>query len=152
MRIVGAFYVFLFVAATFIRLPIRAEGPEGLLDRAAAGDPTANFVVDTWVVLGLELGVIGAALLIGSRVPTKATAVVWMVMGSELVWGIGSDVYKLVRGYPLSVSGPWILIHSVIILTGLLALRSAQSARRTSVEMAANNHPEFPQSGRNAGA
>ena len=127
MRIVGALYLFLFVAATFLRLPIQAEGPKGILDQAAAGDPLARFVVDTWVVLGLELGVIGAALLIGSRVPAKATALVWMVIGGELVWGIGSDIYKLVRGYQWSVPGAWIVIHSVIIVTGLFALRGAQS-------------------------
>ena len=127
MRIVGSFYVFLFVAAAFLHLPIQAEGPDGILEHAANGDPVARFVVDTWVVLGLELGAIGIALLIASRVPMKATALVWMVIGSELLWGIGSDIYKLGRGYPLHVSVPWIFIHSLIIVTGFLALRSLKS-------------------------
>ena len=126
MRIVGALYMFLFVAATFIRLPIRAEGPDGVLYQAAAGDPTAKFVVDTWVTLGLELGVIGAALLIASRVPAKAIALVWTVIAGELVWGIGSDLYKIARGYVVTVPSIWILIHSIIILTGILCLRTVQ--------------------------
>ena len=131
MRIVGALYLFLFVAATFLRLPIRAEGPEGVLDQAAAGEPTARFVVDTWVTLGLELGVIGAALLIASRVPAQAGALVWTVIGSELVWGIGSDLYKIARGYPVTAPGIWFLIHSVIIVTGVLSLRMARPADRS---------------------
>ena len=125
MRIVGTLYLFLFIAAAFLRLPIQAEGPPGILDHAAAGDPTARFVVDTWVVLGLELGVIGAALLIASRFPAKATAVVWFVIGNELFWGIGSDIYKLARGYAATVPVIWILIHSVIIGTGLFVLRQS---------------------------
>ena len=128
MRIVGTFYVFLFVAAAILRLPIRAEGPEGILERATAGDPTANFVVETWVVLGLECAVIGLALLIASRVPARATTFIWFVIGNELIWGIGSDVYKLTRGYPLPVSGVWIVVHTVIIITGILALRTSPSA------------------------
>ena len=128
MRIVGTFYVFLFVAAAFLRLPIQAEGPEGVLALAASGDTLARFVVDTWVVLGLVLGTIGFALLVASRIPMKSTALVWMVIGNELFWGIGSDLYKLARGYPLDVSGPWILIHTLIILSGLLALRKLPSA------------------------
>ena len=128
MRIVGALYVFLFVAATFLRLPIQTEGPEGLLEKAAAGDPMAKFVVDTWVVLGLELGVIGAALVIAARVPAKATILVWTVIGGELIWGIGSDVYKLARGYEPVVPSIWIFIHALIIVTGFLGLRRVTSA------------------------
>jgi hypothetical protein len=127
MRIVGALYLFLFVAAAFLRLPIQAEGPPGVLELASSGEPVARFVVDTWVVLGLELGVIGAALLLASRAPAKSIVLVMTVIAGELVWGIGSDLYKLARGYPFPVSGPWIIVHSVVILTGLLALRKARS-------------------------
>ena len=128
MRIIGALYLFLFVAAVFLRIPIRAEGPEGVLAQAAAGDATARFVVDTWVTLGLELGVIGGALLIASRTPAHARVLVWTVIGSELVWGIGSDLYKLARGYAATVPGIWILIHTVIIVTGIVSLRTLKEA------------------------
>jgi len=56
MRIVGLFYLLIFVAAVFIKAPISTEGPVGVLALAATGDPMARFVVDTWVTLGLELG------------------------------------------------------------------------------------------------
>ena len=47
MRIVGSLYMFLFIAAVFLKLPIRAEAPTGVLEHAASGDLTAKFVVDT---------------------------------------------------------------------------------------------------------
>lgn len=128
MRIVGVLYLFLFVAAAILRLPIQAEGPPGILDSATAGDPTARFVVDTWVVLGLELGVLGAALVISARTPGRAFVLVWTVLGGEMVWGIGSDIYKLFRGYDPTVPVAWMLIHSVIIVTGWFSLRAARIA------------------------
>jgi hypothetical protein len=63
MRIVGGLYLFLCVAAIILRLPIRAEGPKGLLDDARAGDATARYAVDTWFMLGLYFLVVGACLI-----------------------------------------------------------------------------------------
>src|SRR6185436_9949696 len=126
MRIVGFIYVCVFVASAILHLPIQAEGPEGILAGAANGDPVARVVVDSWVVVGLMLGAMGLALLIASRFPAKAIALAWAVVRHELLWGIGSDVYKLSRGYPLHVSGPWILVHATIMIAGFMAIRKAQ--------------------------
>ena len=68
--------------------------PEGTLIRALAGDATAKLLVDTWVTLGLEFGTISLALFIASHWPGGATALVWTVLGLELVRGIGTDVYS----------------------------------------------------------
>ena len=81
--------------------------------------------MDTWVTLGLRFGVFGAALLIASRAPERARALVWTVIGLELVWGIGIDIYKIARGYPVAGRLVWIVIHSAVIATGMLALRRA---------------------------
>ena len=140
MRVVGALYVFLFVASAILRLPIRAEGPEGLLDRASAGDATARFVVVVWVTFGLYLGAVGVALLINSRVPEQARALVGTAMGMEFA-GIAADVYKIARGYELAPPVPWMVIHSVIIVTGLLFLRRVRSAERA--RPAAGQTPQF---------
>jgi hypothetical protein len=72
MRAVGSLYMFLFVAAALLRIPIRAEGPPGVLEAASAGDPVARFVVDTWVTLDLELGAVGVA---ASPTSTRSPAV-----------------------------------------------------------------------------
>ena len=73
MRLVGLFYLLLFIG-TLAGKPIRAEGPAGTIEKAASGDPTARFVVDTWVALGLLLGVIGALLLFYPGCPAKRSS------------------------------------------------------------------------------
>jgi len=68
--------------------------------------------------------------LYASRELGAARALVWTVIAGEAIYGIAIDIYKLAHGYPMMPPVPWIIIHSVIIATGILALRSA--ARRTS--------------------
>jgi hypothetical protein len=123
MRIVGAIYLFLFVAAAFLRLPIRAEGPADTLTRAAAGDPLASFAVDTWVTIGVGFAVLGTALLVASRTALQARALAWTVVGWEF-GGIVIDLYKLSRGYDAAAPATWIVIHALIIGAGVWLLRS----------------------------
>jgi BphX-like protein len=127
MRVVGALYLFLFVVVTFLKLPIRAEGPAGILERAASGDATASFVVDTWVTLGIWYGVLGIALLIASRIPAEAKALVWTIIGWE-VGGIVIDIYKVARGYDLSAPVTWMFVHTIIIVVGVVLIRRARSS------------------------
>jgi len=125
MRVVGAFYLLQFVMMAFVRAPIRALGPEGALALASSGDPLARFLVDTWIAFGLEVGVIGTALLIASRTPGQARALVWTVIGIELVKGPAYDIYMIARGYELTAFVIWIVIHTVIIASGIYSLRKA---------------------------
>jgi len=124
MRLVGVFYL-LMSAGALTRMAIRVEGPEGLLERAAAGEPTARLVVDTWVTFGLALGVIGVSLLFFSRAPEGAGSLVKTVIALELGWGIPIDIYKIVRGYKKSILFGWMAMHVLISLTGLAALARA---------------------------
>ena len=121
MRIVGALYLFLFVAATFLRLPVKAEGPKGMLEEAAAGNAIARYALDTWVILGLYYLVIGASLIVFSITRVEVRSLVHAVLGLEVA-GIAVDVFKLTRGYPRTVMSVWIVIHSTIIATGVAAL------------------------------
>lgn len=123
LRIVGVFYLLQFVVMVFAKAPIVATGPAGTLDLAAAGDPLARFVVDTWVTFGLEVGAIGAGLLLASRTPGQARPLVWTIIAIELLRGIVADVYMISRGLDPSVLGVWFVLHSVVIVTGLLVLR-----------------------------
>jgi hypothetical protein len=98
-----------------------------LLDSAAAGEPVARFLVDTWVGFGLEVGAIGIALLVFSRRAQAAIGLVWAVIAIEVARGIVFDVYMFGRGHDPKVFAPWFVIHGVIIVTGLLALRRSSS-------------------------
>jgi hypothetical protein len=64
-----------------------------------------------------------------SRYPARARALVWTVIAGEATWGIVIDIYKLARGYPLAPPVPWMIIHSVIIATGILALRQSPALK-----------------------
>jgi hypothetical protein len=124
MRVVGALYLFLCIATIILRLPIRAEGPKGLLAQARAGDPTARYAVDTWFMLGLYFLVVGTSLLVFSDAPGEARALVWAVLGLEVA-GIVVDVYKLQRGYDRKAPIAWLVIHSLIIASGLYLIGGA---------------------------
>jgi hypothetical protein len=123
LRIVGTLYILNAAMMAVVRAPIASAGPEGALERAARGEPTARFLVDTWVGFGLEVFAVGIALLAAARSPASARVLVWTVIGIELARGIVYDIYMLIQGYPLTVYAPWILIHSVVIITGLVAIR-----------------------------
>jgi len=127
MRIVGVFYLLLFLSSAIVKLPFRTLF-DSVLAQAAAGDRVAMMLIDTWVMFGLEVGVIGAALLIASRIPGSARVLVWTVLGLELVRGIIDDIYMIARGYEVTVYVVWIIIHTVIIITGVMALRAHRSA------------------------
>jgi hypothetical protein len=129
LRVVGFLYLLMFAVAALLRLPIRAMGPQDALSRAAAGDPTARLLVDTWVTLGLEFLAVGTALLVASRTPDRARALVWTVLGLEVVRGIGTATYMLARGYEPLPHVIWILIHLTVIATGLRSLRQSREVR-----------------------
>ncbi|MGH9226399.1 MAG: BphX family protein [Acidimicrobiales bacterium] len=125
LRIVGVFYLLQSVGMALVKAPIRTFGPEGALSRADAGDPIATFLVDTWFTFGLEVGAIGLALLVASRYLQLAPGVAWTVLAIEVTRGILNDVYMIARGIEVPGYLVWIVIHSVVIATGLQALRAA---------------------------
>jgi BphX-like len=129
MRAAGALYVFQAVIAAVVLLPIQVLGPSGTLAAAAAGDSTSKLLVDTWVLFGLEVGTIGVALLIASRRPERAIWLVWTVIALELFRGIGHDAYMLVQGYPPIGLVVWIVIHTVLIVTGVVFLWEARAGQ-----------------------
>ena len=135
LRVVGALYIVNGVMMAIVRAPISAAGPDGALERAANGEPTARFLVDTWIGFGLEVFAVGIGLLAASRSLASARVLVWTVIGIELARGIVYDIYMLGQGYPLSVYAPWIVIHGVVIATGLVALRRSF----VRIEMAVEN-------------
>ena len=128
MRIVGAFYLVQVIAMIIVKGPIRTLAPENTLDLAAAGDRMAMFLVDTWIAFGIEVGVIGAALMLASRVPERGKVLAWTVVGIEIMKGPPYDIYMLTRGYESMPFIIWLVIHTIIAITGILALRKARSA------------------------
>ena len=139
MRIVGSLYVAL---GLFNTPPVTAARfPAQYPDLGVTVDSMpAQALVDVWFMFGLEVAVIGVALLIASREPSRHLALVWTVMALEVVRGIADDLYLLARGYEVTPYVIWIVVHAAIVVTGLWALRRAQllpraHTRRDSVEV-----------------
>ncbi|HEX8600850.1 MAG TPA: BphX family protein [Chloroflexia bacterium] len=125
MRIVGVFYVILGIG--FIpplnELRIRSLVP------ITAGPETIEYkaLIDWTFVFGLDLLVIGAMLLYGARHPLRNIILVQTVVLLELIRGVLDDIYYISRGYasaPIYVG--FIVVHLVIIVTGVLFWRQAQ--------------------------
>jgi hypothetical protein len=124
MQVVGAFYVVQFVMMAVVRAPIRTFGPEGALAKAGAGDPLAEFLVDTWTTFGFEVAAVGITLLVATRRSELAKGVIWTVLAIEVGRGILLDSYMIARGIHVAGYLVWVAIHSVVIATGLRALRA----------------------------
>lgn len=129
MRIVGSFYLFLFLATAILKLPIQTLAPEGTLEKAAVGDGVARFLVDTWFILGLAIGSIGVSLWLASFIPAQSKILIRTVIGFELIWGIGADIYQICRGHPIEKIIPWIFIHMLIITTGILTIKGTEGTK-----------------------
>ena len=126
MRVVGVFYVLQFVAMAVVRAPIRTFGPDGALEQADAGEPVASFLVDTWLIFGLEVLAVGVCLLIASRRQAWAAGVVWTVLAIEASRGILADSIMIARGIEVAGYLVWVAIHATVIVTGLRAIRAAR--------------------------
>jgi hypothetical protein len=124
LRAVGAFYLLQFFMMAVVRAPIQTQGPAGTLERYAAGDALAGFVVETWVIFALQVGATGLVMLMASRSAAQAVWLAWAAIAIELGRGIVADLWLYSRGTTsAALIGTWLLIHSAIIVTGLLALR-----------------------------
>lgn len=132
MRIVGGFYV----AIGLFNTPpvIAARLPLQYPDLGVAVDSRpVQVLIDVWFMFGLEVAVIGVALLIAARDPARHVALVWTVLALEMVRGIVDDVYLIARGYEAALYLTWIIVHAAIIATGLWSLRRGQLIPRASI-------------------
>ena len=77
-------------------------------------------------LFGIEIGVIGVALLLASRNPLRYLFLVWIVLALELLRGIAHDMYIVARGYaPVGFYVGFAIVHIVIIATGFAFARQA---------------------------
>jgi hypothetical protein len=125
MRVVGVFYVAIGVRA----IPLINEQQVAIvIPGLEVGPQTVAFkALMDWIFLfGVDTLIIGVMLFVGSRRPGRATLLVQTVLVLEAVRGVAFDVYLILRGYaPEPFYLGFIVVHLVIIGTGLLALRRA---------------------------
>jgi hypothetical protein len=123
LRIVGAFYVLL----TVMNLMMLFFYPKMIADTLPASFGGNEYAIkafaDAWLVFVLELGVIGGMLLYASRNPAQSRLLVLLVVYAELFRGIVADAIWITRGYSAASYVPFIILHGIIIATGLIFMR-----------------------------
>lgn len=82
---------------------------------------------DAWMVFVLELGVLGVMALVASRSPVQNLIMAWVIIWAEVFRGILADAIWITRGYSASSYIIFIMIHVIIIVTGVMFVRQAQA-------------------------
>lgn len=82
--------------------------------------------MDAWLVFVFELGVLGAIALVASRAPLQNRIMAWVIIWAELFRGVVADAIWIGRGYDAVSYGVFIVIHLIIIITGVMFVRQAQ--------------------------
>jgi hypothetical protein len=67
-------------------------------------------------------------MLWASRDPRRYIGAVWLLVWLELLHGVLGDVYLIARGYDALTYIAFIVVHLIIIVTGVLFARQAESA------------------------
>lgn len=132
MRVVGTLYVINGVVLGITYL-IPAAGESSVRARVPEAEPSGpmyEFALETWLMFGFEVLVLGAALLWASRDPWSHRVLAGTVIALEAVRGIVDDLVWIARGYPPATYIAWITFHAVVIATGLLAMRAGERDAR----------------------
>ncbi len=128
LRVVGAFYLLL-TAMNLYGLFINTSFFNSTLPYEAT-DTTVKAFADAWLVFVAELGVLGGMMLYASRNPERSSVLVWTIVWAEVFRGIVTDAIWISRGYSTSSYAVFIVIHLIIIATGVYFIRqeSAKAA------------------------
>jgi hypothetical protein len=131
LRIIGSFYLVVFVLAGLLKISIRTIAPAGTLDRAAAGDVLAKLLADSWLTIGIDYAALGIALLLASRKPESSASLILGILVFELIRGIGIASYMIIQGYEPSPQIFFVILHTVVIVTGVVVLRNFRDQEKT---------------------
>jgi len=124
-RIVGGLYLLLAVLnmyGTFVNPAFFAQA----LPFPADQNVVKAFVVG-WSPFAFEVVGIATFMLWASRDPLKYLGAVWLLVWLELLHGIVDDVYLIANGFSAGEYIPFMVIHLIIIVTGVLFAREASA-------------------------
>lgn len=92
-------------------------------------DTAYRYLLDWTGVFGTTLLVLGGMLLVVSRQPVRNRAFAHLVIWGEVVRGVLADVWFISRDYiPNEPYYAFIVVHLVVIVTGIRALRRTPTA------------------------
>lgn len=120
LRVVGSAYLL----AAGVNLYFVSASPKVFTDNLPypADDIVLRAFSDAWLVFALALGALGAMMLYASRHPGGNRLLVMTVILMEVVAGVIADTIWIARGHPPVIYIPFIVVHLVIIGTGITFL------------------------------
>ncbi len=125
-RIVGAFYLLLALMNLYFMFLGDAQMFRSTIP-FPADDYAVRAFVDGWSPFAFEMFGIGTFLLWASRNPLKYLGSVWLVAWLEIWHGVVDDIYLIARGYDVVGYLVFIIVHLIIVLTGVMFARRASA-------------------------
>lgn len=122
--LVGVFYLLLGIMnmyATFVDSAIFAANLP-----YPADPPVIKAFVDGWSPFTFEIVGLGTFMLWAARNPRKYLGAVWLIIWLELLHGVIDDLYLIANGFDAGGYIAFIVIHLIIIVSGLLFVRQAE--------------------------
>ena len=86
-----------------------------------------------WSPFAFEIVGLATFMLWASRDAGKYIGAVWLIVWLELLHGVIDDVYLIANGFNAAEYIPFIVIHLIIIVTGIWVAQKAQVATSTTV-------------------
>ncbi len=127
-RVVGAFYLLLTAMNLYALFFTNGQMFADTLPAPLGADASAvRTFTDAWMVFVFELGVLGAMAWVASRDPVKNIIMAWVIIWAEVFRGIVADAIWITRGYAVSIYAIFIVIHIIIIATGVVFVRQTQA-------------------------
>lgn len=128
-RIVGAFYLLLALMNMYFVL-FNPSGMSGMatFPFAVTADTTMAFV-DGWSPFAFEILGIATFMLWASRAPRRYLGAVWLLVWLEFLHGVLDDIYLIARGYDAGGYIGFIVVHLIIIATGVLFARQVEAEK-----------------------
>lgn len=124
-RIVGAFYALLAV----LNLYGIFFDPAFFANSMPFTGEALQAFIDGWSPFAFEVLGIGTFALWASRNPARYLGAVWALVWLEFAHGVLDDIYLISRGYDTVGYLVFIVIHLIIIVTGVIAVREAEQSR-----------------------
>lgn len=124
-RIVGVFYALLGIMNMY-GMFVDPAFYAGTLPYPAAPAVVKAFV-DGWSPFAFEIVGLGTFMLWASRSPRRYLGAVWLIVWLELLHGVIDDIYLIANGFNAGFYIAFIVVHLIIIVTGVLFARQAEA-------------------------
>jgi hypothetical protein len=131
-RIVSVWYLLLFLMNIYVMFLGSSQYLAETLP-FPADEWAIRAFVDGWSPFLFEVFGIATFALWASRKPAKYAGAALLLVWLEFTHGVLDDLFLIARGYDATGYIAFIVIHLIIIATGIWAVRQAEGERETAV-------------------